>query len=82
MRGCIVSAQPDFATLPEQVYRNDPSFRAIVDMLESMIHQAQFSPHEVRSAAMLAVIHYEMRRPLSIRVTQRDDGTFDIHEER
>ena len=66
---------------PERAYRDEPTFRTVVDMLEAMIHRAELSPHDVRAAAMLAVIHYEMRRPLNIVVRQRDDGTFDIIDE-
>ena len=69
-------------TLPETAYRTDTNFRTMVDMLEACIHRADLTPHEVRAAAMLAMIHYEMRRPISVRVTQRKDGTFDITDDR
>jgi hypothetical protein len=69
-------------SVPERAYRNDVRFKQVVDMLEALIHQAELTPHEVRAAAMLAMVHYEMRRPLNIVVKQRPDGLFDIVEEK
>lgn len=43
-------------------YQTDPTFRQLVDMLYSSIDHAQFTPSEVREAAMLAHILYEERR--------------------
>jgi hypothetical protein len=47
-------------------YRNDTSFRTLVDSLYSVITNAQYSPTEIREAAMLAHILYEERhiRPI------------------
>lgn len=45
---------------PREKYQNDPQFRMLVDILESQIHQANFTPSELREAAMLASINYEM----------------------
>ena len=52
----------------ERRYRDDNSFRTIVDMMESWIHEAQFSPSEMREACVLAAIHYEFRRAPSYMV--------------
>lgn len=41
-------------------YRKDPQFMALVDMLSNLIYELKCSPTEVREAAMLAVINYEM----------------------
>jgi hypothetical protein len=49
---------------PEERYRSDSHFHVLVDSLESLIAHAKMSPTEVREAAMLACIHYEMRNPL------------------
>ena len=44
-------------------YNTDPTFRHAVDALHAMIRGAKLSPQEVREAAMLAAIHYEIHRP-------------------
>lgn len=41
-------------------YNTDPAFRGVVDMLHALIRNVQLSPAEVRQAAMLASIRYEM----------------------
>lgn len=40
-------------------YRNDATFRALVDMMRAAIERAEFTPSEIREAAMLAQILYE-----------------------
>jgi hypothetical protein len=40
-------------------YQNDPSFSRLVDMMRACIENAQFTPTEIREAAMLAQIMYE-----------------------
>jgi hypothetical protein len=41
---------------------HDPAFSALVTMLESYLHTAEFTPTELREAVMLAAIRYESRR--------------------
>lgn len=50
----------------ENRYLRDPAFRALTDMMEQFIHNCQYSPSEMREAALLSAIHYESRtvRPL------------------
>lgn len=45
---------------PEQRYCHDATFKMLVDLLEQQIHNAQYTPSEIRAAAMLAAIHYEI----------------------
>jgi hypothetical protein len=47
---------------PEDRYRRDPMFRSLVDMVEHLIEQAQYTPTELREAVTLACIRYESRR--------------------
>lgn len=58
----------------EDAYRDDPTFRTVVDMIEHMIHRADITPAEARGAAVLACIHYEMHTVQSFRVTISADG--------
>lgn len=44
-------------------YERDPAFRNIVQMMMACIERAQFTPTEIREAAMLAQIIYEDRNP-------------------
>jgi len=48
---------------PARRYMNDNAFRALVRQMESIIHRGQFTPSEVREAAIFACIQYEMTRP-------------------
>jgi hypothetical protein len=53
-------------TSPHDRYKRDPAFRTLVDTLYMQIHDANFTPTEIREAAMLAQILYEERvlRPI------------------
>jgi hypothetical protein len=46
---------------PEDRYRRDVTFRTLVDTMTHMIIDCQFTPTELREAAMLAAILYETR---------------------
>lgn len=58
-------------------YQNDAYFHSMVDMLLSHIHEARFTPTEIREAAMLAQIMYEESNPRPAVFTKKDvmDGT-------
>lgn len=47
---------------PEERYLCDPEFKQLVDVMISIIHKAQFTPTELREAAILAATKYEMMR--------------------
>lgn len=47
---------------PDARYREDTTFHRLVDMLEAHLHNLDFTPSELRDAAMLASLHFEMRR--------------------
>lgn len=44
---------------PQERYERDPQFHALVNVMRQYITQAQFTPTEIREAAVLATIHHE-----------------------
>ena len=53
-------------------YRNDPSIRMLVDVLESQISALHLTPTEIRECAVLAAINYERRQSRRIMVTPEE----------
>ena len=53
-------------------YMNDPKFHALVDMILSVIMNGEFTPTEIREAAMLAQIRYEEIKPRQTAFTIED----------
>lgn len=45
---------------PQEKYENDPQYKMIVDVITQLLLNAEFTPSEVREAATLACIHFEM----------------------
>lgn len=41
-------------------YMRDPNFRSLVDMMHIVIRKGEFTPSELRDAAILAATHYEI----------------------
>ena len=62
-------------------YERDPQFHHIVDMLESLLHQAHFTPSELREAVLLAAIHYEAKQIRPMYKAMPDGGVlvYDRH---
>lgn len=48
---------------PRERYQRDVEFRSLVDLFEHFIHQARYTPTEIREAALLAAVNVELRRP-------------------
>lgn len=46
-------------SVPEVRYQHDTAFKNLVDVLHHFIQKAEFTPTEIREAALLACIHYE-----------------------
>ncbi len=66
---------------PREKYMNDPEYHQLVQMLESFIERAQFTPSELREAAMLASINYEMRHVRQYTIDPRTEEAFRVLDE-
>jgi hypothetical protein len=53
-------------------YNEDPLFNRIVDLMVGMLMDGQFTPTEMREAAMLAQIKHEDMRPRPTTFTKAD----------
>ena len=51
---------------PKEKYANDHNYRRLVDMLEALIVQAEFTPSEILEACMLACIRHEHYRRIRL----------------
>jgi len=66
---------------PREKYMNDPEYHQLVTMLENFIEKAQFTPLELREAAMLASINYEMRHVRQYTIDPRTEEAFRVLDE-
>ena len=57
---------------------NDPEYHQLVNMLESFIERAHFTPSELREAAILASINYEMRHVREIKIDPELSHALDV----
>jgi hypothetical protein len=57
---------------------NDPEYHQLVRMLEDFIERARFTPSELREAAILASINYEMRHVREHSIDPRVLEAFDV----
>lgn len=58
---------------PRDRYNTDSHYHALVNLMESFIHTAQFTPSEMREAAVLACIHYEIHSGRGYRLPLSED---------
>lgn len=63
---------------PREKYMNDPEYHSLVNLLESFIEGARFTPSELREACILASINYEMRRVREKQFDPRVQEAFKI----
>ena len=49
---------------PEEKYAGDSKYRHFVDLIENLIHNADFTPSELREMVIYACIRDEMREKL------------------
>ncbi|HRP76262.1 MAG TPA: hypothetical protein PKZ27_11715 [Rhodocyclaceae bacterium] len=66
---------------PREKYMNDPEYHRLVDMLESFVERAQFTPSELREACVLACINYEMRHVREMTIDPRAAEAFRVLDE-
>jgi hypothetical protein len=66
---------------PREKYMNDPDYHRLVEVLESFIDQARFTPSELREAAVLASINYEMRHVREQTIDPRTSEALRILDE-
>ena len=62
----------------QERYETDPAFRRLVDIMETAVMSGEYTPTEIREAAMFAQIKWEsihLRR--SIYVTERELENLD-----
>ena len=60
---------------------NDPEYHHLVQMLEDFIDMARFTPSELREAAVLACINYEMRHFREHHIDPRMEQAFRVLDE-
>lgn len=66
---------------PKDKYLNDPEYHHLVQTLEGLIEQAQFTPSELREACVLASINYEMRHIREMNIDPRAEEAMRVLDE-
>lgn len=66
---------------PREKYMNDPAYHDLVIAMEHFIERAQFTPSELREAAVLASINYEMRHVRDRTIDPRTADAFRVLDE-
>lgn len=57
---------------PQERYARDPDFHKLVDLLTNFVIRCEFSPTELREAAVLAAIRYEQQYARPVYVKEGD----------
>ena len=61
---------------PRDKYLQDPQFKALVDMMTAHIHMCEFTPSEMREAAMVASIICEENRTRYSLINEKAERAF------
>lgn len=64
---------------PRDKYQNDPYYRTLIDLMLEMIYKCQFTPSEMRKAAMLASIKYEEMNIRKLRIPHTEELEKALH---
>jgi len=59
---------------PRERYQNDNSFRLLVNTMVANIHSCNYTPLEMREAALLACIIYEEQKIRTMRFPKFSEG--------
>ena len=59
---------------PRERYQNDNNFRVLVDTMVANIHRCNYTPSEMREAALLACIIYDEQKVRTITVPKFSEG--------
>jgi hypothetical protein len=69
-------ANHEFARLsPQERYQRDANFKMLVDMLTDQIVCLEYTPTELREAAMLAALRYELIHARPAFLLSKDGGS-------
>jgi hypothetical protein len=66
---------------PREKYMNDPEYHYLVQLLESFIDRAMFTPSELREACVLASINHEMRHIGNVKIDPRVEESLRVLDE-
>lgn len=66
----------------EHRYHTDHVFKALVDSIRAMLHHHEFTPSEVRGAAVLACCMHEQSSPRVLVILEREAERLGLLRER
>ena len=66
---------------PIEKYHGDKNYRSLVDTLEALINQAEFTPSEIREACVLAcILHEQYRRSRPVVISAEAARAMEVLE--